>query len=106
MTLAMTLDDAVESLGLPLPNHAKIDVDGGELDLLLGAQQTLASPGWRSLLIELDRTETERKRQVLELLRAAGFRAPIPQRRTGPRAHRKPGRRPRYWLFSRLAEAA
>ena len=40
-TLAMTLDDAIESLGIPLPNHAKIDVDGGELHLLRGARRRL-----------------------------------------------------------------
>jgi FkbM family methyltransferase len=104
-TLAMTLDDAVESLGIPPPNHAKIDVDGGELDLLRGARRTLARPEWRSVLIELDRRDSARNREVVELLRSAGFGPGIRQERPSRRADRLT-RGSRYWLFTRLAKAA
>ena len=51
--LMYRLDDVVAELRLPLPNHVKLDVDGGELAVLEGAQQTLASPALRSMLVEV-----------------------------------------------------
>jgi len=36
------------------PNHVKLDVDGAEAAVLEGARGTLASPGFRSLLLEMD----------------------------------------------------
>jgi hypothetical protein len=53
------LDDLVEHLGLPLPNHIKLDVDGGELAVLEGAARTLASPSLRSMLIEVSSSMSE-----------------------------------------------
>ena len=47
------LDDLIERFALPLPNHIKLDVDGGELAVLDGASRTLASPTLRSVLIEV-----------------------------------------------------
>jgi len=47
------LDDLVERFAVPLPNHIKLDVDGGELEVLEGASRTLASPTLRSVLIEV-----------------------------------------------------
>jgi FkbM family methyltransferase len=105
LTLAMSLDDAVESLGIPVPNHAKIDVDGGELHLLRGALRTLANPAWRSVLIELDRGETDHNREVADLLRSVGFGPGVRQQRPSRRPDR-PVRRSRYWIFTRFAEAA
>jgi FkbM family methyltransferase len=104
-TLAMTLDDAIESLGIPLPNHAKIDVDGGELHLLQGARRALADPAWRSVLIELDRRDTDHNHEVVELLRSAGFGPGTCQLRPSRQPDRL-ARRSRYWLFTRLAQAA
>lgn len=51
--VSMSLDDAVRVLGLPLPSHLKIDVDGTEMDVLQGAARTLSDPFFRSLLIEI-----------------------------------------------------
>jgi FkbM family methyltransferase len=47
------LDDLIETFRLPLPNHIKLDVDGGELEVLEGASKTLASPSLRSMLVEV-----------------------------------------------------
>ena len=47
------LDDLIEWLHLPLPHHIKLDVDGGELEVLEGAARTLASPSLRTVLIEV-----------------------------------------------------
>jgi len=57
--LAYRLDDAVAQLGLPLPNHIKLDVDGGEMAVLEGAAATLASPELRSVLVEVSASLSE-----------------------------------------------
>ena len=51
--ITFRLDDAIEMFRLPLPNHIKLDVDGGEFGVLEGAARTLASPTLRSILIEV-----------------------------------------------------
>ena len=51
--IAMSLDDAVRILALPVPSHLKVDVDGTEMDVLQGAAKTLSDPFFRGLLIEI-----------------------------------------------------
>ena len=46
------LDDLIDSVRLPPPNHIKLDVDGGELAVLEGATRTLRSPSLKSILVE------------------------------------------------------
>ena len=55
-TLQYRLDDLVADFGLPAPNLLKIDVDGAESAVLAGAPLTLARPGLRSVLIEIERS--------------------------------------------------
>jgi FkbM family methyltransferase len=47
------LDKVVSELNLPPPRYIKIDVDGSELEVLLGATETLANPCVKSVFIEL-----------------------------------------------------
>jgi FkbM family methyltransferase len=68
--LSMTLDSAISTFSLPVPNHLKVDVDGGEIDVLQGAPQTLANPALRSILIEIDESQTD---SVMKILEASGF---------------------------------
>jgi len=100
--VGVRLDDLVERFGLPVPTHAKIDVDGGELEVLRGAMRTLKRPEWRSILIELELGgETEQNRAAKALLADAGFRF-------GHRHSRYPvpnDRKDRYWTFTRSADA-
>lgn len=102
VTVAMRLDDAVERLGIPAPNHAKIDVDGYEVEVLTGAAVTLARPEWRSIIIELDPKETDRNRRIKELLAGAGFGPGVRNDREPSARYPDPAKRPDvYWTFTR-----
>jgi FkbM family methyltransferase len=59
------LDDLVARFGLPLPNHIKLDVDGGELSLLEGAAAVLASPTLQTVLVEVNTAQSEAITSVL-----------------------------------------
>lgn len=65
---AYSLDDLVGTHNLPQPNYLKIDVDGLEADILLGAEQVLRSPSLRGLLVEFQyRDEAEVAPQIASL---------------------------------------
>lgn len=66
------LDDLVRLLGLQPATHLKIDVDGGELGVLEGAEQALASGSIQHVLIEVDEPDGA-GRAVLERLARHGF---------------------------------
>jgi FkbM family methyltransferase len=70
------LDDLVRFPGMPFPTHLKIDVDGGELDVLAGAEEVLRDSRCRGLQIEVidtDDDKRERSRGVVELLGGFGY---------------------------------
>jgi FkbM family methyltransferase len=67
----ITLDDFLRQHPPPArPTHLKIDVDGPELAVLKGAEQTLRSPQLRHLLIELSETTAAEGQALVE---RAGF---------------------------------
>ncbi|MGI9111301.1 MAG: FkbM family methyltransferase [Gaiellaceae bacterium] len=68
--LVHTLDQVVESFGVEPPTLLKLDVDGGEISVLAGAEATLRREELRSILVEV---ETELTEGVLGALLAAGF---------------------------------
>lgn len=69
--MTFRLDDLVTAVGLPLPAHIKLDVDGGELAVLDGAARTLASPGLKTVLIEVS---TELSDAIAQVLAGHGLR--------------------------------
>ncbi|MDE2007343.1 MAG: FkbM family methyltransferase [Rhodospirillales bacterium] len=70
--LTMRLDSAVASLGLPPPDHVKLDVDGAEALILRGGAATLARA--RSVLIEVEGEAAVRAETVLDpIFVAAGL---------------------------------
>lgn len=71
-TPTFTLDELVEMLELPQPNLLKLDVDGPELEVLIGADRTLSQLVLRSVLVELD-DRSEASRQVVAILQSKGF---------------------------------
>jgi len=64
--LMYRLDDLVELLKLPPPNHIKLDVDGGEISVLDGASRTLEVPELRSVLVEVSAELSEAVAQKVE----------------------------------------
>ena len=50
--VVVSLDHLVYKLGLPAPNHVKIDVDGGEELVVEGGRHVFRDPCLRSVLIE------------------------------------------------------
>lgn len=69
--MTFALDELVEFLHLPAPNHLKLDVDGGELAVLQGASETLSSAALRSLLVEVAMPDSD---AVTAALERHGFR--------------------------------
>jgi FkbM family methyltransferase len=52
--LAFRIDDLIKNFKLPIPNHIKLDVDGIELAVLLGAEKTLENINTKNLIMELE----------------------------------------------------
>ncbi len=80
--IALRLDDLVKLLDLPVPTHAKIDVDGPELEVLHGARETLADERWRSIMIELPK-DPEAESRIVSFLAEYGFSVRGRHRREG-----------------------
>lgn len=51
--IAYSIDELVHLFSIPMPNHIKIDVDGTEMDVLLGAEKTLENPSVVSIMMEI-----------------------------------------------------
>jgi FkbM family methyltransferase len=68
--LGFALDDLITQFELPPPTLLKVDVDGGEAAVFAGASATLAGPGLRSVLVEIERLTGE---GVVDLLGRAGL---------------------------------
>jgi FkbM family methyltransferase len=64
--MAYRLDDFIEQFELPVPNHIKLDVDGGELDVLDGASRTLSCPTLQSMLVEVAVASSAAVTQAIE----------------------------------------
>ena len=92
-TLVDRLDDVVGRFELPAPDHLKLDVDGGELEVLAGGERLLAGEGVRSAMVELDQV---RGPEVTERLTALGFE--LVERSSG---RDRPATAPSYGLFVR-----
>ena len=71
--IELPLDLAIERYALPTPAYLKIDVDGAEERVLLGAKGALTSRSLRSLMIELSEIEGTAVR-ANAFLESIGFR--------------------------------
>jgi FkbM family methyltransferase len=64
--MTFRLDDLIEHFDVPAPNHIKMDVDGGELDVIAGASRTLSCATLRSMLVEVAVDESSQVTQAIE----------------------------------------
>lgn len=85
--IAYKLDELVNSGAFSVPDHIKIDVDGIEHKIIVGARETLRRPQVKSLLIETNQNLAEHQAMIAEL-NALGFMHDPAQVR---RAERKEG---------------
>ncbi|MEK9660163.1 MAG: hypothetical protein VW644_00235 [Alphaproteobacteria bacterium] len=69
--MTVSLDGLQDTLGLPQPTHIKIDVDGFENHVMIGARRLLAERQVRSWAIELNGVEN--RESVTALMRDAGY---------------------------------
>ena len=72
-TLAYSLDDLITRTGLPLPSHLKLDVDGIEPEILLGAEAILADRRLKSVMVEFDTHEKAVQDRMHALMTDSGF---------------------------------
>ena len=71
--LSFSVDDLIDRIGLPLPSHIKIDVDGLEGSILDGAVRTLRNPVLKSLLVEIEVSRLGREDAIVAMLGEHGF---------------------------------
>jgi FkbM family methyltransferase len=72
-TPVFTVDEFIKIFNLEVPNLIKIDVDGGELDILEGSINTLKNHKLKSLLVEFD-TRNKKFKQFELLINKSGFK--------------------------------
>jgi len=70
----LSLDQAIEQLGLPVPDYMKIDIDGSEVAFFKGSTKTLANPKVKGFMIELYK-ESPFYPDLLRTIAAANFEA-------------------------------
>ncbi len=71
--ITYTIDDLVRGLGIEVPNLIKLDVDGAELAILQGAEETLHNRQLRSVLVEVNESLQEPAEAIVDCLASAGF---------------------------------
>lgn len=74
--ISYSLDNLIEDFAFPVPTHIKIDVDGGELEIVEGMQKTLRKPEIKSILIEITETQKDdvQVQSLMAMFKDAGFK--------------------------------
>lgn len=68
-----TIDSLINNHKIPIPNHIKIDVDGHEKEILIGAKKTLKSNNVKSIMIEINYKNKSEFQFVNNLMKNSGF---------------------------------
>jgi FkbM family methyltransferase len=72
--VGFSIDDFIGKFNPTFPTHLKLDVDGLEMDILDGAQETLCDPRVRSVMVELSVDDAGEYDAGMALLGRAGFK--------------------------------
>ena len=72
-SVGFTIDEFIDRFRPPFPNYLKIDVDGLEWPILLGARQTLSDGRLRSAMIELSVSNKEERQGAIDFLKQCGL---------------------------------
>lgn len=83
---AFSVDDFCKVFDQPIPNHIKIDVDGNEEAILLGAKNTL--PNISSLMIEIEGNNAKNNSNIMTLLANSGLVEDVSIREYGHKRNR------------------
>lgn len=70
--LKKSLDSIIEELSIEIPDYIKIDVDGAEYKVLLGAKNTLTNPKVKSIYIEIKEPDSHNNK-IIKLLEEYGW---------------------------------
>jgi len=73
--ISYSMDDLLENYSFPCPTHIKIDVDGGELEVLAGMKKTLENSSVKSVLIEITESEdnAEDVKRISDIFESTSF---------------------------------
>lgn len=72
-TIIYSLDDFINVFKIPNPTIVKIDVDGGEFDVIMGGLNTIKNEKLKTILIEIDEKLNE-PNEILKFMQDAGFK--------------------------------
>lgn len=70
--IGFSIDDFIELFRPAFPNHLKIDVDGIERKIIIGASQTLSDSRLKTILIELN-IKLDECQEIVKFLEGYGF---------------------------------
>jgi FkbM family methyltransferase len=68
----LSIDQAIETLGLPFPDYMKIDIDGSELAFVQGGSRTLADPRLNGFIFELYKP-SDLYPEIIDAIQGHGF---------------------------------
>ncbi|PSN20340.1 hypothetical protein C7271_02665 [filamentous cyanobacterium CCP5] len=71
--IGLSLNDVCRIKGTQFPSLIKLDVDGLEYDILLGADKVLSHQNLRSILIEINEDLSKEAQDIIDLLHQKGF---------------------------------
>lgn len=74
--ISYSLDELVRSFGLASPTHIKIDVDGGEREIIEGMKQILQGSAIKSVMIEITEVskDDDQVKEIVNVFKNAGFK--------------------------------
>ncbi len=72
--VGFSIDDFVEQFNPSFPNHIKIDVDGIENRIIIGAKNILSDKRLKSVLVELNTKRKDYCNEVINVLNDSGLK--------------------------------